>query len=220
MMGCIRRSLIREPGTRSSRGWRLRRSLDERQLRDEHSFLAGKLYDDRGNLMGPSYAAKGSRRWRYYVSRAALTGRGRDAGSIARVSAPEVEAIVIQAVTEHLARLDHSRCGAGASSHGGIGVDEGSASQLQTMPIDRCRDGERNRAGHARRAADRDRAKRRRRCRGPASPPRRSLVPALSVSTARHRSGDGRNPRATEARNARSGAGCLHRGVLGSPSMA
>ena len=41
---------------------------------DEHSFLAGRLYDDRGNRMGASHAAKGSRRWRYYVSRAALTG--------------------------------------------------------------------------------------------------------------------------------------------------
>jgi site-specific DNA recombinase len=37
--------------------------------RNAESFLAGKLYDDRGNRMGRSHAAKGGRRWRYYVSR-------------------------------------------------------------------------------------------------------------------------------------------------------
>lgn len=44
---------------------------------DDHSFLVGKLYDDRGNRMGASHASKCGRRWRYYVSRAALTGAGR-----------------------------------------------------------------------------------------------------------------------------------------------
>ena len=42
---------------------------------DDHSFLAGKLYNDRGKRMSSSHASKGGRRWRYYVSRAALTGR-------------------------------------------------------------------------------------------------------------------------------------------------
>jgi site-specific DNA recombinase len=55
------------------------------------SFLAGKLYDDRSNRMGPSHAAKGGRRWRYYVSRAILTGRNSDAGSVTRVSAAQIE---------------------------------------------------------------------------------------------------------------------------------
>src|SRR5271166_6050470 len=44
---------------------------------DDHSFLAGKLYDDRGNRMGASHASKGGRRWRYYVSRAAAEGQDR-----------------------------------------------------------------------------------------------------------------------------------------------
>ena len=34
------------------------------------ALLAGKLFDDRGNRMSPSHAAKGGRRWRYYVSQA------------------------------------------------------------------------------------------------------------------------------------------------------
>src|SRR5438034_10797367 len=52
---------------------------------DDHSFLAGKLYDDRGHRMSASDASKGGRRWRYYVSRAALTGRRQDAGSVVRI---------------------------------------------------------------------------------------------------------------------------------------
>ena len=32
---------------------------------DDHSFLAGKLYDDRGNRMSSSHASKGGRRWRF-----------------------------------------------------------------------------------------------------------------------------------------------------------
>ena len=54
------------------------------------AWLAGKLYDDRGSRMSPTKAAKGGRRWRYYVSQAILQGRKQDAGSIPRVSAPEV----------------------------------------------------------------------------------------------------------------------------------
>src|SRR5437660_1144415 len=71
--------------------------------RDMESFLAGKLFDDRGNRMGAIYAAKGSRRWRYYVSRAALTGRSQETGSIARLSAPDIEGQVVDAIRTHLA---------------------------------------------------------------------------------------------------------------------
>jgi site-specific DNA recombinase len=59
--------------------------------RNVESFLAGKLYDDRGNRMGPSHAGKDGRRWRYYVSRALLKGRETDAGSITRVPAAQIE---------------------------------------------------------------------------------------------------------------------------------
>jgi len=70
---------------------------------DDHSFLAGKLFDDRGNRMSASHASKGGRRWRYYVSRAALTGRKQDAGSVVRIPASEIENQVGQAVGTHLA---------------------------------------------------------------------------------------------------------------------
>jgi site-specific DNA recombinase len=65
---------------------------------DTQSFLVGRLYDDRGHRMGASHAAKGGRRWRYYVSRAVLKGRNRDAGSVARVPAFEIEEQVSRAV--------------------------------------------------------------------------------------------------------------------------
>jgi site-specific DNA recombinase len=66
--------------------------------RNTESFLTGKLYDDRGNRMGPSHAAKGGRRWRYYISRAVLTGRKSEAGSVTRVPAPQIEKQVFDAV--------------------------------------------------------------------------------------------------------------------------
>jgi hypothetical protein len=61
------------------------------------SLLAGKLFDDHGNRMSPSHAAKGGRRWRYYVSQAVLQGRKHEAGSVARVPALEIEARVAEA---------------------------------------------------------------------------------------------------------------------------
>jgi site-specific DNA recombinase len=62
------------------------------------ALLAGKLFDDRGNPMSPSHAAKGGRRYRYYVSQAILQGRKHEAGSVARVPALEIEARVAEVV--------------------------------------------------------------------------------------------------------------------------
>ena len=60
--------------------------------------LLGKMFDDRGNLMTPSYAVKSGVRYRYYVSRAIAEGRRQDAGSIARVAADDVERVVCEAL--------------------------------------------------------------------------------------------------------------------------
>ena len=62
------------------------------------ALLAGKLFDDRGNRMSPSHAAKSGRRWRYYVSQAVLQGRKHEAGSVARAPALEIERRVTEAV--------------------------------------------------------------------------------------------------------------------------
>ncbi len=69
---------------------------------DQHSFLVGKLYDDKGNRMAASYTRKGAKRWRYHVSRALLVGDARLAGSCPRLSAPEIENEVVSAVQRHL----------------------------------------------------------------------------------------------------------------------
>jgi DNA invertase Pin-like site-specific DNA recombinase len=65
-----------------------------RRTRSE-SLLLGRLYDDRGNRMSPSYAIKKGARYRYYISCVVQQGRKEDAGSVPRVAAQDVEGIVI-----------------------------------------------------------------------------------------------------------------------------
>ncbi len=64
--------------------------------------LTGLIFDDRGNPMTPSHTNKKGIRYRYYVSHALLQGRKTFSGSVARVSAPDVEALVIRTVRQHL----------------------------------------------------------------------------------------------------------------------
>ena len=66
------------------------------------SILIGRIYDDRGNRMSPSHARKQGVRYRYYVSSPLLQGQIGHAGSVRRVPAAEIEAVVGQAVREHL----------------------------------------------------------------------------------------------------------------------
>ena len=66
------------------------------QLASEH-LLVGRIKDERGNPMTPTHAQKGSRRYRYYVSQAVLQGKA-DRGSVSRLPAPEIEAIVVGAL--------------------------------------------------------------------------------------------------------------------------
>jgi site-specific DNA recombinase len=70
----------------------------KRTRQSSEALLAGKLYDDGGNRMSPTWARKGSKRWRYYVSQAALQGGNSKAGSIQRVPAANIETLVAQAL--------------------------------------------------------------------------------------------------------------------------
>ncbi len=70
----------------------------KRTRQSSDALLAGKLYDDGGNRMSPTWARKGSKRWLYYVSQAALQGEKSKAGSILRVSAADVETLVAEAL--------------------------------------------------------------------------------------------------------------------------
>ena len=65
------------------------------------ALLIGRIYDDHGNRMSPSHARKLGVRYRYYVSSALLHGQPGRAGSVRRVPAAEVEALVACAVREH-----------------------------------------------------------------------------------------------------------------------
>jgi site-specific DNA recombinase len=69
----------------------------KRTRQSSGALLAGKLYDDGGNRMSPTWARKGSKRWRYYVSQATLQGDKSKAGSIQRVPAADVEGLVVEA---------------------------------------------------------------------------------------------------------------------------
>ena len=57
------------------------------------ALLRGRIFDDRGNRMTPTHANKGGARYRYYTSSVLAQGRRGEAGSIARVPAPEIEAL-------------------------------------------------------------------------------------------------------------------------------
>lgn len=66
------------------------------------ALLTGRIFDDRGNRMTPSHACKGNAKYRYYLSSALLQGAAENAGSVRRVPATDVEALVIKSVREHL----------------------------------------------------------------------------------------------------------------------
>lgn len=64
--------------------------------------LTGRLFDNRGNRMGPTHARKGGIKYRYYLSTALTDGRPDEAGTVNRVPAAEIEAVVARSVREHL----------------------------------------------------------------------------------------------------------------------
>jgi site-specific DNA recombinase len=65
------------------------------------AMLQGKLHDDKGNPMGPSFSTKNGVRYRFYVSSALLRGRKDKVGSVGRVSAVEIENAVLVALKGH-----------------------------------------------------------------------------------------------------------------------
>jgi site-specific DNA recombinase len=65
------------------------------------ALLQGKLYDDKGNLMRPSFSSKNGVRYRFYVSSALLRGRKVAVGTVGRVPAAQVEKVVLSALESH-----------------------------------------------------------------------------------------------------------------------
>jgi len=73
------------------------------RLKGSAAILTGRIFDDRGNRMSPTHANKRGVRYRYYVSRALLEKRKTGAGEVARVPAPEIEALVLEGVRKQMA---------------------------------------------------------------------------------------------------------------------
>jgi site-specific DNA recombinase len=69
-----------------------------RRCQSSDALLIGKLFDDQGNPMTPTYAIKKGVRYRYYVSCVLNQGRKEEAGSFPRVAAEAVERIVLDAI--------------------------------------------------------------------------------------------------------------------------
>ena len=69
---------------------------------NSEALLTGRIFDDRGNRMSPSHVRKGGRKYRYYLSSALFHGAAERAGSVRRVPATDIEALVIRSVREHL----------------------------------------------------------------------------------------------------------------------
>src|SRR5439155_19469012 len=60
------------------------------------------IFDESGNRMSPTHANKGGARYRYYVSQAVPQKKPRAPGSVSRVPAAELEALVLTALCKHL----------------------------------------------------------------------------------------------------------------------
>jgi site-specific DNA recombinase len=66
------------------------------------ALLTGRIFDDAGNRMSPTHARKAGVKYRYYLSSAVLNGGAERAGSVARVPAGDIEAVVVKSVREHV----------------------------------------------------------------------------------------------------------------------
>ena len=82
--------------------------------------LAGFLFDEMGNRMSPSHSQKGTARYRYYISQAVIQGEQSKIGSLRRIPAFQIEAIVAKQFIELLRRpeiLIEHLFGPNASGH-------------------------------------------------------------------------------------------------------
>jgi DNA invertase Pin-like site-specific DNA recombinase/DNA-binding CsgD family transcriptional regulator len=67
-----------------------------------NSLLTGRIFDDSGNGMTPTYAVKNGVHYRYYISTPLLHGKSDIAGTVARVPAADVEDTIVKALRERL----------------------------------------------------------------------------------------------------------------------
>ena len=72
------------------------------------SLLMGRIFDDRGNRMTPTYAVKNGVRYRYYMSAPLIQGQSGRAAKLSRVPAVDIEKLIISAVRKHLGTRPHN----------------------------------------------------------------------------------------------------------------
>ena len=69
----------------------------------------GRIFDDRGNRMTPSYTVKNAVRYRYYISAALIQGQPDKAAKLNRVPATEIEKLILSTLRKHLASEPHNK---------------------------------------------------------------------------------------------------------------
>jgi site-specific DNA recombinase len=72
------------------------------------ALLAGLIFDDRDNIMSPTYSIRRGNRYRYYISSALLRDRKANAGSRTRVNADDVESLVVGILSRELSQSELS----------------------------------------------------------------------------------------------------------------
>jgi site-specific DNA recombinase len=100
-----------QPGIVPREVWeRVQRRLDSndnahrnRRRLAGHSLLAGYLFDECGNRFTPSHTNKNGKRYRYYVSQAAIKNPGKSHSSIVRIPAGELEHLVCTRLRSYFA---------------------------------------------------------------------------------------------------------------------
>lgn len=89
--GIISEELFNKAQAIMAENYRIRREYNPNK-----SLLAGKLFDDKGNYMSPSwsYGRKG-KKYRYYISQAVIRKEKEKTGTITKISLPEIEGFVM-----------------------------------------------------------------------------------------------------------------------------
>src|SRR5262249_39001383 len=73
------------------------------------SLLMGRIFDEHGNRMTPSYAVKNGVRYRYYISTPLIQGQPNKAAKLKRIPAVEVETLIISTLRKRLEGASHGK---------------------------------------------------------------------------------------------------------------
>ncbi len=99
----LERSLFEAVQAKLTEQW----SHRTRARQKSKALLSGLLFDDAGNRMIPTHATRNRVRYRYYISQPLQRGYSDDpVGSISRVPADQIEALVTHAVRDRLMKSD------------------------------------------------------------------------------------------------------------------